>query len=248
MSELRERRIWLMNYREFQDAIEDTDLAILPLGVCEAHGPHLPLGTDLLIAEWLSLKVAERVNALVAPPLYYGVAVGLSGYLGTITISDSILESLVYEILSELSSNGFDRVIIMNGHGGSGQVSGISKAIRKAWLNLRLKAAMVMWWDLAREVTEELFGGSGGHAGVDETAMVLAIDKSLVKSIEENEIYTLRSGIQAIPLPGSILAYDGKFVRELPEHGRAVEFAERLIERIVSELSKVLEGWDRQES
>ncbi|MEM3619379.1 MAG: creatininase family protein, partial [Candidatus Korarchaeum sp.] len=111
MSGLKDRRIWLMSYREFQEAIEETELAILPLGVCEAHGPHLPLGTDFLISEWLSLRVAEKVNALVAPPLYYGVAVGLSGYMGTITISDSTLESLIHEILSELASNGFGRVI-----------------------------------------------------------------------------------------------------------------------------------------
>ncbi|MCS7102717.1 MAG: creatininase family protein [Candidatus Korarchaeum sp.] len=248
MSELKERRIWLMNYREFQEAIEDTDLAVLPLGVCEAHGPHLPLGTDFLIPEWLSLKVAERVNALVAPPLYYGVAIGLSGYLGTITIGESTLESLVYEILSELAGNGFGKVILMNGHGGSGQVSGLSKAMRRAWLDLRLKVAMVMWWDLARELTEEVFGGSGGHAGVDETAMVLAINKLLVKgNMEEEEIYRLRSGIQAVPLPGPILAYDDKFVKAIPGDEKVADFVERLVERISSEVMRVLEGWDRQE-
>lgn len=248
MSELKDRRIWLMSYREFQEAIEDTEIVILPLGVCEAHGPHLPLGTDFLISEWLSLRVAERVNALVAPPLYYGVAVGLSGYLGTITIGDSTLESLVYEILSELASNGFDKVILMNGHGGSGQVSSISRAMKRAWLDLRLKVAMVMWWELAREIAEEVFGGSGGHAGIDETAVIFAIDRSLVKGeVEDDEIYTLRSGVQPVPLPGSVLAYDNKFVKEIPKHEKIADFVERLVERIVEEISKVVEGWDRQE-
>lgn len=248
MSELKERRIWLMNYREFQEAIEDTEVAILPLGVCEAHGPHLPLGTDFLISEWLSLKVAERVNALVAPPLYYGVSVGLSGYLGTITISESTLESLVYEILSELASNGFEKVILMNGHGGSGQMGSVSRAMRRAWLDLKLKVAMVTWWDVARELTVEAFGGSGGHAGVDEAAMMLAINRFLVKGwMEEEEIYTMRSGIQAIPLPGSVLAYDDKFARVVPEDEKVAAFVERLIERISGEVMKVVEGWDRQE-
>ncbi|MEM2219825.1 MAG: creatininase family protein [Candidatus Korarchaeum sp.] len=249
MSGLKDRRIWLMSYREFQEAIEETELAILPLGVCEAHGPHLPLGTDFLISEWLSLRVAEKVNALVAPPLYYGVAVGLSGYMGTITISDSTLESLIHEILSELASNGFERVILMNGHGGSGQVNSISRAMRRAWLDLRLRVAMVMWWDLAREIAEEIFGGSGGHAGIDETAIILAIDGSLVKGgIEDGEIYRLRSGVQAVPLPGSVLAYDDKFVKEIPRHEEASNFVERLVERIVEEILNVIEGWDRQES
>ncbi|RDD52866.1 MAG: creatininase family protein [Candidatus Korarchaeota archaeon NZ13-K] len=243
-----ERRIWLMSYREFREAIEDTDMVILPMGVCEAHGPHLPLGTDILIAEWLSLRVAERVNALVAPPIHYGVAVGLSGYLGTITLSDSTLESLVYEVLSELFNNGFERLIVMNGHGGSGQVNGVLRAMGRAWLELRMKSAMVTWWDLAKELTEEMFGGSGGHAGVDEAALILVINRDLIRGgIEESEIYTLRSGIQAIPLPGSMLAYDEKFRRDLPSYEEAVRFAERLIERIADEVRRIAEGWDRQE-
>lgn len=244
----KERRIWLMNYREFREAIEDTDTVILPIGVCEAHGPHLPLGTDFIIPEWLSLRIAERVNALIAPPIYYGVAIGLSGYLGTLTIRESTLESLVYDVLSELSSNGFEKVLIMNGHGGSAQTVSISNAMRRAWQDFRIKSAMIMWWDLAKDLTEQVFGGSGGHAGVDEAALVMAVDRSLVRGgIEEEEIYSLRSGLQVVPIPGSMIAYDSKFLKELPDEVRVAEFAEKLIERIVSEVTKLLEGWERQE-
>lgn len=247
MSGIKERRIWLMSYREFQESIEDTDSAILPVGVCEAHGPHLPLGTDFLISEWLSLMVAERVNALVAPPIYYGVAVGLSGYLGTLTIRESTFESLMYDALSELFNNGFEKVIIMNGHGGSAQVNSISNAMRRAWLDFRLRTAMLMWWDLAKDLAEQIFGGSGGHAGVDEAALIMAIDRALVRGgIEEEEIYSLRNGVRAMPIPGSVIAYDDRFVKGLPDETKVIEFANKLVDMISTEVMRIMEGWERQ--
>lgn len=245
---VKERRIWLMNLREFGEAIEDTDLAILPVGVCEAHGPHLPLGTDFLIPEWIALNLAERLNALIAPPINYGVTLGLTGYFGTLRISESTMESLMYDVLVDLMRNGFEKVIVMNGHGGSGQVEAISRAMRRAWLDYGLKSAMINWWSLARDLTEEILGGSGGHAGADETSIILEIDPSLVKGeMEKEEIYRVKEGIYAVPTPGSIISYDNKFSDRIPDRDKASEFTNKLLERIFNEIMAIVEGWERQE-
>ncbi len=244
----RERRIWLLTWREFKEALEDTDLVILPMGVCEAHGNHLPLGTDFIIPEWIAEQLAEELNALVAPPIRYGVVTGLSGYWGSMSVSEATLEALTYDVLNELSNNGFERVIILNGHGGSGQVRAITNAMKRAWRDLGLRSVMVMWWELSQDITVELFDGSGGHAGVDETAMVMAVNPELVKGdMERDEIYRLRKGVSPTPMPGSILSYDDEFVDTVPSPDKAEEFARKLLERIKEEIERVLDGWDRQD-
>ncbi len=246
--EIRDRRIWLLNWREFREAIENTDLAILPVGVNEAHGPHLPLGTDFIIPEWIAEQLAEGINALIAPPIRYGVVTGLSGYWGSISISKETLESLVYEVLKGLSDNGFEKVIILNGHGGSGQVGAITNAMEKAWKNLGIRSIAIAWWILSSGLTVKFFGGSGGHAGVDETAMVMAIDQTLVRgSMEEDEIYEVKRGSSPVPLPGSILSYDDRFVSEIPSSEQAKEFANKVLQIIKDEIERVLDGWESQE-
>ncbi len=243
-----ERRIWLLNWREFKEALKDTDLAILPMGVNEAHGPHLPLGTDFMIPEWLAERLAEELNALIAPPIRYGVVTGLSGYWGSISLRESTLESLVYDVLRELSNNGFERVIILNGHGGSGQVRAATNAMKRAWVDTGLKSAMINWWELAPEVVAQIFRGSGGHAGVDETAMIMAIDENLIRGeMEPEEIYRTRKGVYPVPLPGSILAYDDDFIEKLPTPDQVKEFAEKMLEVIKKEVERILDGWDRQD-
>ncbi len=245
----KERRIWLLSWREFKEALEDTDLVILPMGVNEAHGNHLPLGTDFLIPEWMAEQLADDLNALIAPPIRYGVVTGLSGYWGSLSISESTLEALTYDVLSELAENGFERVIILNGHGGSGQVRAVSNAMGRAWRELGLRSVMVMWWEVWPELSSEIFGGAGGHAGVDETAMIMAVDEGLVKGeMDEDEVYRLMEGIRPTPMPGSILSYNDEFIAEIPDPEKAKEFARRILERVRREIERILEGWDRQDS
>ncbi len=245
---MKERRIWLLTWREFSEALRDTDLAILPVGVTEAHGPHLPLGTDFLISEWISEQLAEELNALIAPPVSYGVVSGLSGYWGSIALKKETLQSIIYDILTELANNGFEKVVIINGHGGSSHVQAISNAMKEAWSSVGLKSVLVNWWEFSSDVTKDMFEGSGGHAGIDEAAMIMAMDPSLVKGEpEEGEVYKMSKGILPVPLPGSVLAYQDDFVRKLPNPRESEEFARRILGSIKTEVNRIVEGWDRQD-
>src|SRR5699024_12460588 len=80
------------NSFEIGDKIKQSKMAILPVGAVEAHGPHLPLGTDNLLAERLAEKLAERVNGFVLPTLSYGQVWSLRNFHGSIII---INESMI---------------------------------------------------------------------------------------------------------------------------------------------------------
>ncbi|NWF86490.1 creatininase family protein [Candidatus Bathyarchaeota archaeon] len=96
------------------------DVAVVPVGSCEQHGPHLPIDTDAYDAFWLSLKAADKAQcALVAPPIYYGVSSHHMDFPGTVTLSPHILEQLAYEVASSLVKHGFKKLLFENGHGGN---------------------------------------------------------------------------------------------------------------------------------
>ncbi len=243
-----ERRIWLLSWPEFREALEDTDVVLLPVGVNEAHGNHLPLGTDFLIPEWIAEKIAEDLNALIAPPIRYGVVSSLSGYWGSLTLKKETFESLIYEVLVELHANGFDKVIIINGHGGGGHMDAIKSAMKRAWLEQGVRSAVINWWELGYDIAKEVFGTPGGHAGTDETAMIMAVDHSLVKGeVDKEEVYQYRKGISVMPAPGSILTYEPETEVKIPPLNKVEEYANKLIELIKEEIKKILEGWERQE-
>ena len=244
----RERRAWLLTWTEFAEALDEVDLAILPVGVVEAHGPHLPLGTDFIIPERLALDLASRLNALVFPAISYGVVGSLSSYYGTLGISQATLESLIFEVLRGLVENGLDRVVILNGHGGSEHVEALRRAVRRGWRELGVKSVVVHWWTYAEDIARK-HGIGGGHAGGVEGAAVRAIDPGLVKSDspDADEIYTVREGIDPFPAPGSVLMYREEESAVVPSDEVCREFYMDLVERLTEDLLKVLEGWDRQE-
>lgn len=96
------------------------NIAIIPVGSCEQHGPHLPLDTDAYDAFWLSLKASEKAQcALVAPPIYYGVSLHHIDFHGTITLNPHTLEQTAYEIALSLVKHGFKKMVFENGHGGN---------------------------------------------------------------------------------------------------------------------------------
>jgi len=92
---------------------------ILPIGVFEKHGPHLPLGTDLYIAREYALRAAEKEYTVVFPWYYFSQINEAKHQPGTIAYSPELIWKALQETLNELARNGFDKIIIVNGHGGN---------------------------------------------------------------------------------------------------------------------------------
>ncbi|MBS4195626.1 creatininase family protein [Lederbergia citri] len=107
------------NSFEVKEKILQSKIAILPIGAVEAHGPHLPLSTDTILAERLSEMLAERVGALVLPSLPYGQVWSLRNFPGSINITNDSLISFLVDIGLSLYDQGFRTWAMVNGHLGN---------------------------------------------------------------------------------------------------------------------------------
>src|SRR5215470_11355078 len=105
---------------DFRDAVSQSKGAcILPIGILEKHGPHLPLGTDLLNVRYASLHAAEKEFSVVFPEYYFGQIFEAKHEPGTIAYSRGLQLNLLQETTDEMARNGCKKVLIVNGHGGN---------------------------------------------------------------------------------------------------------------------------------
>jgi creatinine amidohydrolase len=105
---------------DFRAAIQQSQGAcLLPFGILEKHGPHLPLGTDLLDVRYAALHAAEQEYAVVFPEYYFGQIFEARHEPGTVAYSRQLQLQLLQETTDEMARNGCKKVIIVNGHGGN---------------------------------------------------------------------------------------------------------------------------------
>lgn len=167
---------------DIEQALADGfDTVVLPLGATEQHGPHLPTGTDTLLAVELAERIARRLgNALVAPAIPVGPSEEHSSFPGTVSISTATVQRLLWDYVDSLAQQGFDRVVVLPGHGGWFPV------VQAVYPELAAEVAVdvVTVGSLQRylEILSEGLDAAGisveepvGHAGASETSMLLAI-------------------------------------------------------------------------
>jgi creatinine amidohydrolase len=155
------------------DSVErGTDLALLPVGSTEQHGPHAPLGTDALIASEIASAGAERYDGdvIVGPTIPVGIAEEHRQFTGTLWVTEETFRRYVRETIASLAHHGFDRVVVVNGHGGN------TNAIREVCGAIsRHHAAYAVGFTWFEAVSHEM-----GHGGPLETALVRHLHPDLV--------------------------------------------------------------------
>jgi len=104
---------------EFKKTVEEIGVCLVAMGVVEKHGEHLPLGTDFLNAHKIASLAAEKEPAVVFPPFYFGQIYEARCFPGTITLRPALLLDLIQGIFDEIGRNGFEKIVIYNGHGGN---------------------------------------------------------------------------------------------------------------------------------
>jgi creatinine amidohydrolase len=105
---------------EFREAItRGQGTCLLPIGIMEKHGPHLPLGNDLLNVRYVAINAAQQEYAVVFPEYYFGQIAEATHQPGTVAYSRRLQLDLLQETTNEMARNGCKKVIIVNGHGGN---------------------------------------------------------------------------------------------------------------------------------
>jgi len=164
----------------------DADLALLPVGSTEQHGPHAPLGTDAFHAETVAEAGAERYDGevVVAPTIPVGVAEEHRAFAGTLWVSPDTFRDYVRDVVGSLAHHGMDRVVVVNGHGGNvpalGEVTATISRHDDAY------AVPFTWFETVGE-----HGSDMGHGGPLETALLRATHPELVR---EERIDEAREG------------------------------------------------------
>ena len=169
---------------QFKEAVrKSSKTVILPIGVLEKHGPHMPLGTDVFTAREMALRAAEEEYAVVFPWYYFSQINEAKHQPGTIAYSPELIWKVLQETLDELSRNGFEKIIIVNGHGGNKaflEYFGISQLSERRdyalyWYQPSYDPAVIREAE-AMTMHDKL----DQHAGNRETSMVKAIVPDLV--------------------------------------------------------------------
>jgi len=172
-----------LTWEDFEKIKTQVKGIILPVGSVEAHGKHLPLGTDVFAPLEISRRVEEKlkdrgIDILIAPPVWYGHSFVLNVYPGTINVKSGTFQKYVRDILEEFAKEGFEKVIILNGHGGN--IYPLIGAAEEVVEKYDVGVVLINWWmDFKEEISK--ICSSQGHAGEDETSVVLAISPELVK-------------------------------------------------------------------
>jgi creatinine amidohydrolase len=161
------------------DAFAEAEVAVLPTGSVEQHGPALPLGTDLLAARAVAETVADRPDALVLPPIPVGVSAHHRQFDGTLWTDPETFESYVADIVASAAEHGLRKAVVVNGHGGN------SGALRRAARTLRDEevafAAPWNWWSNLDALIEAELDTTLGHADEVETSAMLAVAEDFVR-------------------------------------------------------------------
>ena len=157
---------------------ESESLALVPLGSTEQHGPHLPEGTDHMIAEALAREAADRGGYLCTPTITVGVSPHHRQFHGTMWVDPPVFRDYVESLTRNLTSHGIDRVIYVNAHGGN--VTHLREVGRRLHEDRTAYAIEWMWDQSIPDLVDNLFAVNGPHGGPKETAMIMHLAGNLV--------------------------------------------------------------------
>jgi creatinine amidohydrolase len=180
------RRWAEQTWRDLAELEKKRGVALLPLGVAEAHGPHLPLGTDTVIAEGMAEEAARLLRSrgldpLILPTVSYAPAPFAAGFPGTLSIRPATLTAVLGDLMDALEGQGLQVLGIANAHLDPAHLDAVHAALSR-----RQRSAMAIAFPdltrsaLASRLTREFQSGAC-HAGRFEASLVLARRPELVR-------------------------------------------------------------------
>src|SRR5439155_420302 len=196
-----------LTWEEVRDLDRTKTVAIVPVGAVEAHGPHLPLATDVIIAEAMARAAAGRLaarghEAVLLPAIAYTAAEFAAGFPGTVSLQPATVTALLVDLARSLARHGLSLLAVANAHLDPAHLGAIEAAVTQI---RRADGARIVFPDVTKKpwavrLTEEFRSGAC-HAGQYESSIVLAARPELVRE-------TVRRSLPANPrsLSGALCA------------------------------------------
>ena len=239
------REMNLLGWQEFAELVpERVETVLIPTGTLEAHGV-LPNGSDNLAPEAMARELAPRLDALIAPTLNYGVTGSLDAFPGTFSVAAETYEALIEQILTGLARNGFLNLVIVNGHGGP-QTAILTRVAERVGRAEGVRTMVTNWWSATSELTFEVFGEDGGHAGNNESAYVQAVVPEHVHPdrYDPGMASARQPGVTPFPYPSSIVLYqEGQGYPDFDPDDAATYYAD-VNDRMAELIEETIRRWD----
>jgi creatinine amidohydrolase len=233
---------------EIEEYLQRCDIVLLPVGATEQHGKHLVIDTDSFISHEVARRIAEKAGVLVAPVVPYGYSRAHMNFKGSITLTLDTLIAVYREVCMSLLRHGFNKIVIINGHGGN--IGAINEAMRQ----VREETGKIIYnipaWcadaGFGKSVVHVIEQEGGGHACEEETSTALYLGQRVL--MEEAVKWSPPEGRSEI-----VKKYGGSFssarmTDEVSEMGNTgdptiatVEKGRILVDTLVEEVSEFIE-------
>jgi creatinine amidohydrolase len=236
-----------INWMEFREHVPGRiNTVLLPTGTLEPHGVANN-GADNTAPTAMARHIARRVNAMIAPTIPYGMTGSLEAYPGAFQITESAYRPFVKQVLEGLAKNGFRNIIVLNGHGGP-QTAVLNSVAAEVSAERRVRTLVINWWSFASDITKQVFGEDGGHAGWNETAFIQAIDPTLVHPKRYNAdlatAYPAAGTWSAAPFPSSIGLYQPGQGYPKFDQKKADEYFQKVTDKVATLITETIRKWD----
>lgn len=212
------------------EKIDKSKYLVIPIGSVEAHGHHLSMNNDNIIADYLAREVCIKTDSILCPQLQFGNTSKLEDFPGTINIRPEILKEYLVDILNSYIKAGFNNILIINGHRGNNQY------IQEAIDNFKDKnIKFVFYKDIIKDDLDETYNGF--HSNRIETELALIANKDSVKMdlVKDNLVQDrdqLKEKFPKTLMPDCI---DGFPSKANVEEGKVV------VEKIISKIVNLIE-------
>ncbi len=242
-----QRNLNAINWIDFQKWVPARiQTVLLPVGTLEAHGVANN-GADNTVPEAIARDLADRLDAMIAPTIPYGVTTSLSAFPGTFRIDTAVFKAYVKEVLEGLTRTGFKNLIVINGHGPN--FAPLEEACAEVSEKTGVRTLVFNWWTYTADITMQVYGTDGGHAGVNENAAVLATNPEYVRQeyYQPDLAWFRQPGVSAYPYPRPIILYkEGEGYPDFDKE-KAARYYGLMLDKLEKLVKDTLQKWDSME-